>query len=98
MLLLTGMNQCPLSYKRIRYPNRSATARDVRRVNESDMEEGINGISPGSIRDQESSVMLDIKIEGHERTALLDTGARPSVIDMGTLEQHQIKYSVYAHL
>ena len=36
--------------------NRSATARDVRRVNESDMEEGIN-ISQGSIRDQESSVI-----------------------------------------
>ena len=51
------------------------------------MEEGINIISPGSIGDQESSVTLDIKIERHERTALLDTGARPSVIDIVTLEQ-----------
>ena len=38
-------------------------------------------------RDQENSVTLDVKIGGHRMVALLDTGARPSVINIGTLEQ-----------
>ena len=61
--------------------------REVHRVNYYGGDEKINVVAQSSIGDQENSVTLDIKIEGLEMAALLDTGARPSVINIVTLEQ-----------
>ena len=56
-------------------------------MNETDKEETINAVTGNTFGDREGSVTLEIMIEGNKKAALLDTGARPSIIDIRTLAQ-----------
>ena len=77
--------QCPLSYRGRKPPNNYRASRKVYRVNEDNTDERINAVTGNSLECQEGSVTLEIRIEGEKKAALLDTGARPSVIDIRTL-------------
>ena len=39
------------------------------------------------ITSEEEAVTIDVKVRGHKIAALIDTGAKPCVIDIGTLQR-----------
>ena len=79
--------QCPLSYRERKPPNNYGASRKVYRVSEDNTDERINAVTGNSLEYQEGSVTLEIRIEGKKKVPLLDTGARPSVIDIRTLAE-----------
>ena len=78
---------CPLSYEEKKSQSRYGARRGVYLLNETDKEETINAVTGNTFGDREGSVTLEIMIEGNKKAALLDTGARPSIIDIRTLAQ-----------